>query len=68
MKIGVIGAGWWAAEHIVPVLQSHPNAKVVGACRLGKPELEQLRERFKIPFVTENFEELLDQNLNAVVV
>jgi predicted dehydrogenase len=68
VKIGVIGAGWWAAEHIVPVLQSHPNAKVVGACRLGKPELEQLRERFKIPFVTENFEELLDQNLNAVVV
>src|SRR5579885_1947129 len=37
VKIGVIGAGWWAAENHIPVLQSFPGVEVaaVPARRAG---------------------------------
>jgi predicted dehydrogenase len=38
------------------------------ACRLGKSELRRLQDRFKIPFVTEDYREVLGQDLDAVVV
>jgi predicted dehydrogenase len=68
VKVGIIGAGWWAAENHIPVLQSRPDVRVVAACRLGKSELSRLQDRFKIPFVTEDYRELLGQELDAVVV
>jgi predicted dehydrogenase len=68
VKVGIIGAGWWAAENHIPVLQSRPDVDVVAACRLGKPELAWLQDHFHIPFVTEDYREVLDQDLDAVVV
>ena len=68
VKVGVIGAGWWAAENHIPVLQSRADVKVAAACRLGKNELRRLQDRFKIPFVSEDYRELLAQELDAVVV
>jgi predicted dehydrogenase len=68
MKVGIIGAGWWAAENHIPVLQSRPDVDVVAACRLGRPELDRLQQHFNIPFVTEDYREVLDQDLDAVIV
>lgn len=68
VKVGIIGAGWWAAENHIPVLQSRSDVNVVAACRLGKTELARLRDRFDIPFVTEDYRELLGQDLDAVIV
>jgi predicted dehydrogenase len=68
VRIGIIGAGWWAAEHIIPVLQSRADVTIVAACRLGRDELQLLQKRFNIPFVTEDYEELLDKELDGVVI
>jgi len=67
-KIGIIGAGWWAAENHIPILQSRADVEVAAACRLGKSELRLLQDRFKIPFITEDYRELLGQELDGVVV
>ncbi len=68
VKLGIIGAGWWAAENHIPVLQARPDVKVSAACRLGKAELSRLQDRFKIPFVSEDYREVLNQELDGVVV
>ena len=42
--------------------------ELVAACTLGKAQLERLQRHFSIPFVTEAYRELLDQELDGVVV
>ncbi len=69
VRIVVAGAGWWAAENHLPVLQSLPGVEVAGVCRLGREELARLQERFGIPFGTEDYAELLRlPDLDGVVV
>jgi len=68
VKVGIIGAGWWAAENHIPILQSRADVQVTAACRLGKSELRRLQDHFRICFVTEDYRELLAQELDAVVV
>jgi predicted dehydrogenase len=68
VKVGIIGAGWWAAENHIPVLQLRLDVRVVAACRLGQTELRRLQDRFRIPFVSEDYREVLNQELDAVVV
>ncbi len=68
-RIGVIGAGWWAAENHIPVLQSRQDVEIVGICRLGREELRKAQERFGIPYGTEDYKELLAlKGLEGVVV
>jgi predicted dehydrogenase len=68
-RIGVIGAGWWAVENHIPVLQTRPDVEVVGICRLGRDELRKAQERFQVPYATEDYKELLAlQGLDGVIV
>jgi predicted dehydrogenase len=69
IRIGIIGAGHWAVENHIPVLQTFPNVEVVAACRIGQEQLQKVLRKFDIPFGTENYLELLAlDNLDAVVV
>ncbi|HZT28347.1 MAG TPA: Gfo/Idh/MocA family oxidoreductase [Bryobacteraceae bacterium] len=69
VKIGVIGAGWWAAENHIPVLQSFPGVEVAAVCRLGAQELRKVQERFHIPYGTEDYRDLIRVNgLDGVVI
>lgn len=69
LKIGVLGAGFWAVENHIPVLQSFKGVEVVGICRLGKDEIRHICDRFKIPIGTEDYREILAvPGLDAVVV
>ncbi|MDQ0395859.1 Gfo/Idh/MocA family protein [Labrys monachus] len=68
-RIGVIGAGWWAAANHIPVLKANPDCEVVAVNRLGAAELEALRQRFDIPHAFEDWREMLDTvPLDGVVV
>ena len=53
-RIGIIGAGWWAAHNHIPVVQAHPNAVVAGISRLGQAELRHLLTSFAIAFGSED--------------
>ncbi len=69
VKIGVIGAGWWATENHIPVLQGFPGVEVAAICRLGAQELREVQERFHIPRGTEDYRDLIRTNeLDGVVI
>lgn len=68
LRLGFIGAGWWAAEYQMPWFAARDDVELVSVCRLGATELAQVRERFVIKHATEDYHELLAQDLDAVVV
>lgn len=69
VRVGFVGAGWWAVANHVPAVAADPRASLAGVCRLGARELEAVRARFGFPFATESFEELLDRcPMDALVV
>jgi predicted dehydrogenase len=68
VRVGVIGAGWWATFNHMPELASRDDVELSAVCRLGKESLEAIRRQFGIPFATEDYRELLEQELDAVIV
>lgn len=68
VRIGFIGAGWWATSNHLPILAERADVELIAICRLGRRELELVRDRFGFRVATEDYRELLDQPLDAVVV
>lgn len=69
LRIGVLGAGHWAVENHIPVLQSFERVEVAGICRLGKHEIKHICDRFGIPIGTEDYRQVLAiPGLDGVVV
>lgn len=68
VRIGVIGAGWWATTNHIPVLAKRPDVDLAAVCRLGPEKLRQIQEHFGFRFATEDYQELLEQDLDAVLV
>ncbi|GAA1702817.1 hypothetical protein GCM10009808_20980 [Microbacterium sediminicola] len=67
VRLGAIGAGWWATSNHFPIFAAHPDVELVGVCGLG-PELTEIRDKFGFGFATEDADELLDAGLDAVVI
>lgn len=68
VRIGFIGAGWWATANHIPLLAQQPDVELVGVCRLGREMLLAVQKKFGFPFATEDYHELLAQGLDGVVV
>lgn len=68
VRLGFIGAGWWATTNHMPILKRRDDVEFVGVASLGKAELAKVREKFGFGMVTENVEELLAQDLDGVVI
>jgi predicted dehydrogenase len=68
VRLGFIGAGWWATANHMPLLAKRDDVEFAAVCRLGSTELEQVKERFGFRFATETAEELVRQPLDAVIV
>lgn len=68
VRVGFIGAGWWATTNHMPVLAARDDVEMAGVCRLGKEMLQAVKEKFEFPFATEDYHELLAQELDGVVV
>jgi predicted dehydrogenase len=69
VRIGVIGAGWWAALNHIPLLKANPRCSLVAVSRPGAAELDQLQRTFDIPFVFEDYSEMLDAiPLDGVII
>ena len=68
-RIGVIGAGWWAAANHLPVLKAMPDADVVAVSRLGQAELERVRAAFDVERAFEDYSTMLGEvAMDGVVV
>lgn len=68
VRVGVIGAGWFATTNHIPVLSRRPDVELTAVCRLGQDALRTVRETFGFRFATEDYRELLEQDLDAVIV
>ncbi|MBB5754523.1 Gfo/Idh/MocA family oxidoreductase [Prosthecomicrobium pneumaticum] len=68
-RIGVIGAGWWAVVNHIPVVKANPNAMLAAVNRLGRAELEAVRQEFDVPHAFEDYTEMLAKvRLDGVII
>jgi predicted dehydrogenase len=68
-RIGIIGAGWWAAVNHIPALKAIPECEIVAVNRLGARELADIQSAFGIEHGFEDYREMLSRvELNGVVI
>jgi predicted dehydrogenase len=67
VRLGAVGAGWWATSNHFPIFAGRADVELVGVCGKG-PSLETVRQQFGFQMATEDYAELLDQDLDAIVI
>ncbi|HWG84773.1 MAG TPA: Gfo/Idh/MocA family oxidoreductase, partial [Deinococcales bacterium] len=67
LRVGVIGAGWWAEQHAL-ALERRPEARIVAACRHDPAALEAFSRRFNARPYTDPARLLDDGEVEAVLV
>lgn len=61
-QIAVVGAGWWATEYHLPFLKARgDDVEIVAVSRLGREEFELVKQKFDIPFASEDFREVIEK-------
>ncbi len=68
VRLGLIGAGWWATSNHLPLLAARSDVELAAVCRLGAEELRRVADRYRFPFATEDYRALLARPLDAVIV
>ncbi|MBV9287844.1 MAG: Gfo/Idh/MocA family oxidoreductase [Hyphomicrobiales bacterium] len=68
-RIGIIGAGWWAAANHLPALKRMPDCEIVAVNRLGARELAEIKNAFGVDCGFEDYREMLARvEMDGVVV
>lgn len=68
VRIGAIGAGWWATTNHFPLLVNDDRVELVGVSSPGGNHLHAVQKQFGFQHVTEDYRELLEWDLDGVVV
>jgi predicted dehydrogenase len=68
VRLGFIGAGWWATTNHMPLLRQRDDVELVAVCRLGRELLQTIQQEFGFAFSTEDYRELFEQDLDGIVV
>ncbi len=69
VRIGVIGAGWWATFAHIPAIKSHPNAELVAVQSRERAKAERIARDFGARHACASVEEILAlPELDAVIV
>ena len=69
VKLGFIGAGWWATSNHMPILAEREDVELTAVCRLGTDELDRVQKHFGFTYATEDYHDLLANcELDGVVV
>jgi predicted dehydrogenase len=69
VRVGFIGAGWWATANHMPLLRGRDDVELTAVCRLGRDELERVQSHFGFRHAYEDYRAMLDElELDAVFV
>jgi predicted dehydrogenase len=69
VRIGIIGAGWWATSAHIPAVRSHPGAELLAVQSREKANCEKIARDFGVKHAFVDFRELLAvKELDAVIV
>jgi len=67
IRVGIVGYGYWG-PNLLRNLSELPNSQVVIAADLNQNRLAKVKSSYPSIKVTENYRDLFEQNLDAVVV
>ena len=69
VRIGVIGAGWWATENHIPHLAERKEVELTSVCKLEEDQLKFVKEKFEFKFASTNYNEMLQfSDLDGVII
>jgi predicted dehydrogenase len=69
VRIGIIGAGWWATSAHIPAVNSHPHAKLVAVQNRDNSTAQKIARDFRAKYACTRLEEMLAlKDLDAVVI
>lgn len=68
LKAAIVGAGHFAYRMHIPVLAARPEVTLDSVCRLGRAELDLIRDEFGFAFATEDWREILDRDIDIAVI
>src|ERR1039458_3328263 len=69
VRIGVIGAGWWATSAHIPAIKSHPGAELVAVQSRERAKAERIAHDFGAKHACTSVGELLAlEALDAVII
>jgi len=69
IRVGMIGTSWWADAMHLPALDSHEHVKTTAICGRNRENAQKMADRWNIPHVYTNYEEMMDSgNVDAVVI
>lgn len=68
VRVGVIGAGWWATTNHMPLLEGRDDVELVAVCRPEADLAEQIRARFGFKHAFTDYHDLLDVELDAALI
>ena len=66
LKIGVIGAGWWATENHIPHLLERSEVELTSVCKLEEDQLKFVKEKFGFKFASTNYKEMLKPAMKII--
>lgn len=56
IRVGIIGAGWWAAQTHAPALRVVGGVEIVAACRRSPERLQEFADKVGVPQTFTNHE------------
>lgn len=59
LRLGVIGAGWFASRRHCPDIVAHDDATLTALCRRSRPELERMGQAFGVNALFTDYGDLL---------
>ena len=59
LRLGVIGAGWFASRRHCPDVADHPEAELVALCRRDEEQLAQMARAFAVTDTYTDYAELI---------
>lgn len=68
VRLGFIGAGWWATVNHMPILRARPDVEMVAVSRRDPELLREVQERFGFEHALTDYREMLELGLDGVVV
>jgi len=69
VRIGIIGAGWWATTAHIPAVKAHPNAELLAVQSRVQAKAERTARDFGAKYACTNLKEILAlKELDAVIV
>jgi predicted dehydrogenase len=69
VRLGIIGAGWWATAAHIPAIRSHPDAELVAVQSRERAKAESIARDFGARHACASLEEILAlKELQAVIV